>query len=410
MPSGRTLRLVAETSSTQQIASSGTDTDEPSSSDPSAVVVAPNDNPADSGTRAANDSTPDAKEEAASIPTTSEAADAEGPTSAPRVKSESVVETTAPTAPPTPPPADPTEIPTDQGSQVARDPAHDAPAKPLLASEALMEDLAPLEPSRNVARFWCAVLGVCFASLGVLPLVGLRPGGTLSAGLSFFLAGVALFAALTQVTYRLRAMAMLVIGLLVVLTGLGGMGPAAFISQDAMILGVARALAAIALPGALLFRAHYRAYTGARWALGAAFVLALPFVALIGWRLATYEADLSTAGSIVALVVTLVGLVGFMGKETTGAGTYVGLSVLIGLGVEQFLVDMNHNGALAAGPGVVVLTAAGGIAFVAATGLAALGLFQLLASRFSGEARQIDLHAAIPEPVRARTNKSEWTA
>jgi hypothetical protein len=57
----------------------------------------------------------------------------------------------------------------------------------------------------------------------------------------------------------------------------------------------------------------------------------------------------------------------------------------------------------------VMTTALSGVAFVAATGLSALGLFQLLASRLSGDARRIDLHAALPEPVRARIKKSEWT-
>jgi hypothetical protein len=278
-----------------------------------------------------------------------------------------------------------------------------------MASEALMDDLAPLEHSRDVARFWCAAVGVGFAALGALPLLGLRPGGTLTAGLSFFLGGVTLVAALTRVSYRQRAVAMLVIGLLVVLTGLGVTGPAAFIAHDAPGLGLARAFAATALPGALLFRARYRAYAGARWLLGAAFVLALPFVVLLAVKFALHEPDLSTAGSIVALVVTLVGLVGFMGKETTGAGTYVGLSVLVGLGTELFLSDVGHPGTLSAWP-TIVTTALGSIAFVAATGLSALGLFQLLASRLSEDARRIDLRAARPEPVRARTNKSEWTA
>jgi len=277
-----------------------------------------------------------------------------------------------------------------------------------LASEALMEDLAPLEPSRDVARFWCAAAGVGFAGFGALPLVEVGPGGTLTAGLSFFLGGVTLVAALTRVTYRQRAAAMLMIGLLVVVTGLGGTGPAAFIAGDAPGLGLARALAAMALPGALLFRARYRAYAGARWLLGAAFLMALPFVALIAVRLAFREPDLSTAGSIVALVVVLVGLVGFMGKETTGAGTYVGLGVLFGLGVEQCLMDLSRPGTLDTWPSIAAAVLRS-VAFVAATGVSALGLFQLLASRLSKDARRIDLHAVEPEPSRVRMNKSEWT-
>ncbi|HMY17767.1 MAG TPA: hypothetical protein PKA58_15695, partial [Polyangium sp.] len=127
------------------------------------------------------------------------------------------------------------------------------------------------------------------------------------------------------------------------------------------------------------------------------------------WRLFTHSADLSTAGAIVALVVTLVGLVGFMGKETTGAGTYVGLSVLFGLGADLFFVDLSYLESL--GDWRAVLTTwLGSVAFISATGLAALGLYQLLASRLSGDARRIDLHAITPEPERVRTNKSEWTS
>jgi hypothetical protein len=408
MPSGRTLRLVADSPTAAQMASSETNMEGPSAPEPSPIAVVADEGVTSSGPRVANDATLDRPAESEANDAPQDLGEPEGPASAPRAKTVTIVETT-PIPANEPPPADPTEIPADQASIVPDEVAHDAPAKPLLASEALMEDLAPLEPSRDVARFWCAALGVGFAALGALPLVGLRPGGTLTAGLSFFLGGVALVAALTRVTYRQRAIAMLVLGLLVVLTGLGGTGPAAFIAHDAPGLGLARAFAATALPGALLFRAHYRAYAGARWLLGAAFVVALPFVALLAWRLATHEPDLSTAGSIVALVVTLVGLVGFMGKETTGAGTYVGLSVLVGLGAELFFSDLSYPGTLDAWSSIF-MTALGSTAFVAATGLSALGLFQLLASRLSVDARRIDLHAATPEPVRARSNKSEWTA
>ncbi len=404
------------------MAKSGPTSEEPVPPESSEVAVAANDGATASRTQIANDALlKDAQDESTTpVEETSSDADAgakrgeakgeepEAPASAPRAKSVALVEPIPPSSSLVPVPADPTEMPLDEPAlSTARMKKSDL-VKPLLASEALMEDLAPVEPSRDVARLWCAVVGVGFAALGILPLVGLRPGGAQAAGFSFFLGGVALVAALTKVSYRQRAYAMLVLGLLVVLTGLGGTGPAAFIARDTAGLGLARAFAAIALPGALLFRARYRAYAGARWALGAAFVLALPFVGLIAWRLLTHEADLSTAGAIVALVVTLVGLVGFMGKETTGAGTYVGLSVLVGLGTELFLLDISHAGVLDAWS-TIITTALGSAAFIAATGLAALGLFQVLASRLSGEARQIDLHAVVPEPQRVRTNKSEWT-
>src|SRR4051812_28354745 len=45
--------------------------------------------------------------------------------------------------------------------------------KPLLASEALMEDLAPVEPGRGPARLWCAGAGFAYAMVGC---AFLRPG------------------------------------------------------------------------------------------------------------------------------------------------------------------------------------------------------------------------------------------
>jgi hypothetical protein len=396
---------------TTPMAGSETETEGAEPPEPSLDAVVADDGADDvpSGTRVANDAAPEEPDGSKMEEKAPDPENSEGPANASPTKTSTSDEPPPPSPINEPPPADPTEPPTGQLSPLPDQVVPDAPAKPLLASEALMEDLAPLEPSRDVARFWCAVVGVGFAALGALPLLGLRPGGKLTAGLSFFLGGVTLVAALTRVSYRQRAFAMLVIGLLVAVTGLGGTGPAAFISNDAPWLGVTRALAATALPGALLFRARYRAYAGARWLLGAAFVLSLPYIVWAGARVFSPVPDLSTAGAIVALVVTLVGLVGFMGKETTGAGTYVGLSVLFGFGTDLLLSDSSHPGTLEAWSSIAT-TVLGSIAFIAATGLSALGLFQLLASRLSGDARRIDLHAAIPEPVRVRTNKSEWTA
>lgn len=274
-----------------------------------------------------------------------------------------------------------------------------------------MEDLAPIEPSRHVARFWCAAVGAGFAALGALPLLGLRAGGTLAALPSFLLGAITVGAALTRVSYRRRAVAMLALGLLVSLLGLGGTGPAAGIAQGAVGLGFARLLAATALPAALLFRARYRAYAGARWLLAAAFVVALPFIVLLALRLSALSPDLATAGAFVASVVVAASFVGFMGAETTGAGTYVGLSVLLGLGTELALTDLSRTGMLDTWQTAtsVILSA---VASVAATGLSALGLFQILAWRLSTDARRIDLHRAMPEPPPPRRSNpsSEWTS
>ncbi|WP_282415997.1 hypothetical protein [Polyangium sp. 15x6] len=288
----------------------------------------------------------------------------------------------------------------------------ETPVKPLLASEALMEDLAPIEPSRQAARFWCAAVGLGFAGLGALPLVGVRPGGTVAALPYFLLGGVTLAAALTRVSYRHRGVAMLVLGMLTALVGFGGSGPAAGIAANAPLLGFARLLAATTLPAALLFRARYRAYAGARWLLAGAFLCALPFVLLTVLRLAALSPELATIGSFVAIVVIAAALVGFMGSETTGAGTYVGLGVLCGLGVELALSDLSRPGAFATWQNATS-TSLAAVAFGAATGLSALGLFQILAWRLSDDARRIDIHAAVPEKPRRKPEPpttSDWSS
>ena len=55
-------------------------------------------------------------------------------------------------------------------------PPEPAPRKPLLASEALMEDLAPVEPARRDAQRWCAGVGSGFLLIGTLPLLDAAPG------------------------------------------------------------------------------------------------------------------------------------------------------------------------------------------------------------------------------------------
>lgn len=408
MPSGRVLRLVAESSvatSTTSAAAEAASADEPEQMSSAAVTS----EDVTSGPRVANDAAPEEPDGSKTEQTAPDPrAESEGPASAPRAKTPS--DQPPPSLPVKQhPPADPTELPPDRSSLIPEPAVRNARKPPLLASEALMDDLAPVEPSRDVARYWCVGVGLGFIALGSLPLIGIRAGQHLSVALSFLLGGLTLVAAVDRISYRHRSVAMLALGLLAALMGLGNVGPAAGISLDAPGLGIARAFAAIALPGALLFRARYRAYSGARWLLGAAFVVALPYIAWIIGRVVLFEPTMATAGAMVALVVTLVGLVGFMGKETTGGGTYVGLGVLIGLGTELFLADLGHAGAFSTSLQTTAITAASTLSFVAATGLSALGLFQLLASRLSRDARRIDLHAATPEPERPRPKKSEWT-
>jgi hypothetical protein len=277
-------------------------------------------------------------------------------------------------------------------SPFAATPSTEPPARPLLASEALMEDLAPLEPARAAARWWCGALGGGFVVLGALAAAGLRPGGMQTAAPSFFLATVAFVAAFARVAYWRRALAMVVLGLLAAALGLRGAGPAMGLGLGGVVWGLLRMSAATTLGAALLFRSRYRAYGGARRALAGAFLVAAPYVAYLLWHLALSDLALARVGAGLALAAVLAALTGFMGAETTGAGAFIALSVVAMLSAELSLQALAQPGALASSVQVLEVVSAS-LAFAVTAGIAALGCFQLLAWRFAADARRIDIHA-----------------
>ena len=294
--------------------------------------------------------------------------------------------------------------PVEDGAPQAREPAPatDPPARPLLASEALMEDLAPLEPARSTARWWCAALGVGFLLLGALSAAGLRPGGAQTAAPSFFLGGVAFVAALARVTYWRRAVAMVVLGLLAAALGLRGAGPAMGLGLGGVVWGLLRMSAATALGAALLFRSRYRAYGGARRALAGAFAVSAPYVGYLLWHLTVIDLDLARVGAAIALAAVLGALTGFMGSESTGAGAFTAPAVVAALSAELALQALSQPDALGSWVRVLEVVSAS-LAFAVTAGIAALGCFQLLAWRFAADARRIDIHAEPTSSARSRS-------
>jgi hypothetical protein len=293
------------------------------------------------------------------------------------------------------PPRDPTEDPRPQleiATPLVEARPSEPPTRPLLASEALMEDLAPLEPARSAARWWCAALGVGFLLLGALAAAGLRPGGATTAAPSFFLAAVAFVAAVARVAYWRRALAMVVLGLLAAALGLRGAGPAMGLGLGGVVWGLLRMAAATTLGAALLFRSRYRAYRGARRVLVGAFATSLPYVGYLFWHLALSDAGLARVGAGLALAAVLAALTGFMGAETTGAGAFIALAVVGMLSAELSLQALAQPGALASWVQVLEVVSAS-VAFAVTAGIASLGCFQLLAWRFAADARRIDIHA-----------------
>ncbi|WP_437933097.1 hypothetical protein [Sorangium sp. So ce341] len=255
--------------------------------------------------------------------------------------------------------------------------------KPLLASEALMEDLAPMRPAQDAARVWCAVVGVGFLLFGGLSVAGLRPDGVVAGPPAFVLGIVALFTALTSVSYRQRAIAMVVLGTIATVIGLQSSGPA-------VGWGAARAVAAIALPAALVFRSRYRAYAGARWLLVAAFLVALPAFGHAAAQLTLLDPHLAQLGALMVILAVLSSLTGFMGAETTGAGSSLAVAAVLAFTADLVVGRLAQLSAFTPRDLVSVLSA--GLAFAATSALTSLGLFQILAWRLAADARRIDLH------------------
>ena len=162
--------------------------------------------------------------------------------------------------------SDTTPSPTE--AQVAR--------KPLLASEALMEDLAPVEPWSREARWWAAGWGLLFVLLGIAPYLDATvAGGSIP---SFVLGALALGTAGAPLKYATRAVLLIIIGAACGGLGMAGLGPAAVLERTLGAWAVLHLVTATGLPAALLFRARYRAYFGARYILVAALGATFPFV------------------------------------------------------------------------------------------------------------------------------------
>lgn len=269
-----------------------------------------------------------------------------------------------------------------------------------------MEDLAPMAPARSAARIWCAAVGLIFVLLGVLSAAGLRPGGYAASASAFSLGAVGLIAALTRVTYRQRAVAMVMLGALSALFGLVRSGPALGIDVGGAGWAAARAVAGAALPAALVFRGRYRAYAGARWLLGIAFAVSLPFLVHTVVRIVVLGLGLEQIGAIAVVVAMAASLLGFMGSETTGAGALLATAVIGTLTIELALRAAFALEGVSLQGIVGVLCAA--VAFATTSAVTSIGLFQVLAWRLAADARRIDIHTPPKERRRRAPSSADW--
>lgn len=220
-------------------------------------------------------------------------------------------------------------------------------AKPILASECLKDDIAPLEPFVRVGRaiyFGAAAGSVTIAALTrSVPLI--------------VAAAVAVVASAVP-RYALRAAVAVSAAIVLVTT-----------FEPAFAF---RVLAASILAGALFLRATYRAHTGARIALG------------VG--IAMFVASSIGAGRISGIaigVAAAVSLLGFMNDQTTGGcAWWGGLAIAVATGT---LVVAHAPWLVVAGALIAMITAS-------------FGAYQLVAQYIAPGERARDHRVSLPPP------------
>jgi hypothetical protein len=182
-----------------------------------------------------------------------------------------------------------------------------------------------------------------------------------------------------------RAIGVGVLGALLIFLGLDDTGPLAAARIGGGGSEVARLLSLATLPGALLFRARYRAYPRARLVLGIALALSIPFAVTQVIVAADSASPLMDRGSAALdLAIVLSGLFGFMGEDTTAGGSVWAALVLALLPAN---IAVRGFDAVAAGAWVRPVGAAIGTACAAT--LTAIGVFHLMASWFGSDARRL---------------------
>lgn len=261
--------------------------------------------------------------------------------------------------------------------------------RPILASELLKQDLAPLEPSAWSCRLWLGGVAVALTLLGIAYKLGVGLAATrLGVGTSTLATAAAVTAvALLPFPYAARAGVAMAGGLLLMLLGINGAGPLQGLAVDGgSAAQLARVVALVVLPAALLFRARYAAYGRARWVLAGALALALPFVGLaVSVAVDPASGVVSRGASAVSVVSVICCLFGFMGAESSAGGSLWAALLLAVLPAELALRELTPLADADAGHLTYPATAIG---LVCAAVLASIGAYQLLASALGPDARR----------------------
>jgi hypothetical protein len=234
---------------------------------------------------------------------------------------------------------------------------------PLLASQCLRDDAAPLEPWSRALRK--ASLAATLALVTLAAIDGAR-GSLGLAALIALAAAPAAHAGLAARYHARGASALVGGGVALVLAAARAPTPAAAL--------IALAIAA-AVGATLFFRAIYRASRGAR------LVLAAALIAAVGCTLAAapFARDTSTferAIGCVDLVLAALAALGFMGEESTGGCLAWGALALVAGAASAFAAATAHGASSAAAFQIATLGLVG-------AALLAIGAVQLAAHRFA---------------------------
>jgi hypothetical protein len=266
-------------------------------------------------------------------------------------------------------------------------------APPILASDILREEVAPRAPGRTRIRIWLAVFALACVASAIAAYFGLGPHSDRVFEGCLAGAFIASLGAALPIPYGARAGLAVAAGLALLLLGAVARGPLAPIGEGGLIPATAALLFVTALPPSLLFRARYRAFKAARTILTVALVASLPALVLAAAAVADADALLAwriANGALAASVLT--GLFGYMGEETTGLCAQWAAVALV---VYAARVGVGAFGGDAYGPWGYAVAAAGALA---ASTLAAYGLFQVLATLFYERAREVNVHKVAGQP------------
>lgn len=284
---------------------------------------------------------------------------------------------------------DPSTAPLQRGPTSGVHRAVSDPKPPLLASEALREEIAPLQPGREQSRIWIGLIALALIALGL----GLRSGIGIpavradAATIALSAAGALVAVAVLPFPYALRAAVALIMGASLMVMGLRMEGPLAGLTVDGNTQRtVARLVTITVLPAALLFRSRYPTFRRAKVILAVALAVAGPFLVLETMLALDPAAHWpARAAAIGSVALSMTALFGFMGQGTTGWGglwsplLIAGLAAGVGLR-ELTLADTSTG---------FMTYPATALGLLCAAALTSLGLFQLMAFFWAPTARKL---------------------